>query len=89
MFLGGVVELVEVTDVSVIKSYIRKLYSELFGASAVPCEESLLKIFSELPQNTHFAYEVKKGNDVLGFFTLGESFSVLLKVEMELSMNFG
>ncbi|GMQ46683.1 GNAT family N-acetyltransferase [Vibrio sp. 10N] len=69
-------ELVEITDVSVVKSYIRKLYSELFGVSGVPSEESFRKIFSELPQNTHFSYEVKKGNEVLAFFTLSESFSV-------------
>jgi len=70
------VELVEITDIGLIKKYIGKLYGELFGDSAIPGDISFQKIFNELPENTHFAYEVKLGNEIVAFFTLSESFAI-------------
>lgn len=69
-------ELCEITDTSLIKEYIGKLYSELFGNSAIPSDTSFQKIFDELSENTHFAYEVKYENEVVAFVTLSESFSI-------------
>ncbi|WP_112480371.1 GNAT family N-acetyltransferase [Vibrio variabilis] len=69
-------ELIEITDNNLIKKYIGKLYGELFGTSSIPSDMSFQKVFDELSDNTHFAYEVKCDNEVVAFVTLSESFSI-------------
>ncbi|NTS77526.1 GNAT family N-acetyltransferase [Catenovulum sp. SM1970] len=69
-------DLHEITETRLIKHYITQLYSELFGDKSVPSEACFEKIFEQLSANTHFAYEVKQHNQVVAFFTLGQSFSI-------------
>ncbi|MDK1286295.1 GNAT family N-acetyltransferase [Pseudoalteromonas umbrosa] len=64
-----------ITDENLIKSYISKLYSELFGESKVPTSAEFDSIFDALPAYGHTAYEVKINDEAVAFFTLSESFS--------------
>jgi len=71
-------ELFKVADNSEIKKYISLLYSELFEQEAVPSEDVFDNIFSQMedPSHSHEAYCLKKNNETIAFFTLGESFSI-------------
>ncbi|MCF6442657.1 GNAT family N-acetyltransferase [Pseudoalteromonas luteoviolacea] len=64
-----------ITDKNLIKLYISKLYSELFGEAKVPTSAEFDSIFEALPAHVHTAYEAKIGNEPVAFFTLSESFS--------------
>ncbi|MBQ4879965.1 GNAT family N-acetyltransferase [Pseudoalteromonas luteoviolacea] len=64
-----------ITDENLIKSYISKLYSELFGETKVPTSTEFDSIFEALPAYGHTAYEVKIDDQAVAFFTLSESFS--------------
>lgn len=71
-------ELSEINEPSEIKTYISLLYAEIFGDEAVPSAELFDSIFAQLsdPNNRHDAYCLKENNEVVAFFTLGESFSI-------------
>jgi len=71
-------ELSRVIDNSEIKKYIGLLYSELFDEGAIPSEEVFNDIFSQMEDSNyrHEAYCLKDNNQILAFFTLGESFSI-------------
>jgi len=70
-------ELIKVTDNSEITKYIGLLYSELFDKQAVPSQRDFDDIFSQMKDsNKHDAYCLKKDDETVAFFTLGESFSI-------------
>lgn len=71
-------QLVNVTEPSIIKKYIALLYAELFDEKAVPTEESFNNIISQLADRGahHEAYCLIEADEVLAFFTLNESFAI-------------
>ena len=72
------VQLCPSRDFGEIEKYTTALFSELFGQSAIPSEQTFKRIKACLTEENcqHWAYVVREGEETLGYFTLAESCSV-------------
>lgn len=59
-----------------ITDYITKLFTELSGPDRVPDEAAFAHMFEQWSGDLrHWVYKLMEGDEVVGFFTLAESFS--------------
>ncbi|WP_416305112.1 GNAT family N-acetyltransferase [Neptunicella sp. SCSIO 80796] len=59
-----------------ITDYVSRLFRELGGEEMVPSEQAFDRMFEQWTKDMrHWAYKLMEGEELVGFFTLAESFS--------------